>query len=33
MAKLKNYNGSVGLMAGIIQKDGSDFAMVEAGAV
>ena len=33
MAKLKNYNGSVGLMAGITQKDGSDFAMVEAGAV
>lgn len=33
MAKLENYNGSVGLMAGITQKDGSNFAMVEANAV
>lgn len=33
MAKLKNYNGSVSLMAGITQKGGGDFAMVEANAV
>lgn len=33
MAKLENYNGSVSLMAGITQKGGGDFAMVEANAV
>lgn len=33
MAKLTNYNGSVALMAGITQKGGGDFAMVEASAV
>ena len=33
MAKLENYNGSVELMAGITQKGGGDFAMVEANAV
>lgn len=33
MAKLENYNGSVELMAGITQKGGGDFAMVDAGAV
>ena len=33
MAKLENYNGSVELMAGITQKGGGDFALVEAGAV
>ena len=33
MAKLENYNGSVSLMAGITQKGGGDFALVEAGAV
>ena len=33
MPKLNNYNGSVALMAGITQKGGGDFAMVEAHAV
>lgn len=33
MGKLTNYNGSVSLMAGITQKGGGDFAMVEANAV
>ena len=33
MAKLSNYNGSVSLMAGITQKGGGDFALIEAGAV
>ena len=33
MAKLENYNGSVSLMAGITQKGGGDFALVEANAV
>ena len=33
MPKLTNYNGSVALMAGITQKGGGDFAMVEANAV
>lgn len=33
MAKLENYNGSVELMAGITQKGGGDFALVEANAV
>lgn len=33
MAKLQNYNGSVSLMAGITQKGGGNFAMVEANAV
>ena len=33
MAKLKNYNGSVQLMAGITQKGGGDFALIDANAV
>lgn len=33
MAKLENYNGSVELMAGITQKGGGDFALVEANAI
>lgn len=33
MAKLENYNGSVSLMAGITQKGGGNFALVEAGAI
>ena len=33
MAKLENYNGSVQLMAGIIQKGGGDFALIEANAI
>lgn len=33
MPKLNNYNGSVSLMAGITQKGGGDFAMIEANAV
>lgn len=33
MAKLENYNGSVELMAGIRQKGGGDFALIEAAAV
>ena len=33
MAKLKNYNGSVQLIAGITQKGGGDFALVEANAI
>lgn len=33
MAKLTNYNGSVSLMAGITQKGGGDFALVEANAI
>lgn len=33
MAKLGNYNGSVELMAGITQKGGGDFALMDANAV
>lgn len=33
MAKLINYNGTVELMAGIAQKGGGDFALIEANAV
>lgn len=33
MAKLENYNGSVELMAGITQKGGGEFALVEANAI
>lgn len=33
MAKLNNYNGSVELMAGITQKGGGDFALIDASAV
>lgn len=33
MAKIENYNGSVSLIAGITQKGGGDFALVEANAV
>lgn len=33
MAKLETYNGSVQLMAGITQKGGGDFALVEANAI
>ena len=33
MAKLENYNGSVQLMAGITQKGGGDFALIDANAV
>ena len=33
MAKLEKYNGSVQLMAGITQKGGGDFALVDANAV
>lgn len=33
MAKLENYKGSVELIAGITQKGGGDFALVEANAV
>ena len=33
MAKLGNYNGSVELMAGITQKGGGDFALVDANAI
>ena len=33
MAKLENYTGSVSLMAGITQKGGGDFALVEANAI
>lgn len=33
MAKLTNYNGSVELMAGITQKGGGDFALIDANAV
>lgn len=33
MGKLKKYNGSVELMAGITQKGGGDFALIDANAV
>ena len=33
MAKLENYNGSVQLMAGITQKGGGNFALIEANAI
>ena len=33
MSKLENYNGSVQLMAGITQKGGEDFALIEANAI
>ena len=33
MAKLNNYNGSVELMAGITQKGGGNFALIDANAV
>jgi hypothetical protein len=33
MSKLENYNGSVQLMAGITQKGGGNFALIEAAAV
>ena len=33
MAKLEKYNGSVQLMAGITQKGGGDFALIEANAI
>ena len=33
LEKLTNYNGSVELMAGIRQKGGGDFALIEANAV
>ena len=33
MAKLNDYTGSIELIAGIIQKSGGDFALVEANAV
>lgn len=33
MAKLDNYNGSVQLIAGITQKGGGDFALIDANAI
>ena len=33
MAKLENYNGSIELISGIIQKNNQDFALMEAHAV